>query len=76
METQLHYIYRGNYGLVNREEMLAAGISTDMAEELMALKLRFSFGHIRHPKELLEGVYLGSRAGDPEGRCPAATDRP
>lgn len=60
VEAQLHYIYRGNYGLVNREEVLAAGADDALADELMALKLKFAFGRIRHPKDLLDVVHLGS----------------
>lgn len=59
VESQLRYIYRGNYGLVNREEIIATGIAPDLADELMALKLKFAFGRIRHPKELLDAVILG-----------------
>ncbi len=60
VESQLHYIYRGNYGLVNREEIIATGIKPDLADEMMALKLKFAFGRIRHPKELLDAVILGN----------------
>ncbi|HVI49824.1 MAG TPA: bacteriohemerythrin [Candidatus Sulfotelmatobacter sp.] len=59
VEAQLHYIYRGNYGLVNREELLAAGATPELAEDLLALKLQFAFGRIRHPRELVSPVDLG-----------------
>lgn len=62
VETQMKYIHRGNYGLNSREELLAAGASQVQADELMAMKLRFSFGHIRPPEELLDTVHL---AGEP-----------
>ncbi|OIQ85575.1 bacteriohemerythrin [mine drainage metagenome] len=62
VQAQLHYIYRGNYGLVNREELLLAGASPDLAEDLLAMKQHFAFGHIRHPRELIEAVPLGARA--------------
>lgn len=60
VESQLHYIYRGNYGLVSREEIIAAGIDADLAGDLMAMKLKFAFGKIRHPRELLDTVILGN----------------
>jgi len=60
VEAQLHYIYRGNYGLVNREELLGAGASPELAEELLAMKLQFAFGRIRHPRELVQAVDLGA----------------
>jgi len=60
VEAQLHYIYRGNYGLVNREEIIAAGATPELADELMAMKLKFAFGRIRHPKELIDAVDLGA----------------
>lgn len=59
VEAQLHYIYRGNYGLVNREELMAAGASAALADDLLAMKSKFAFGHIRHPKELLDTIHLG-----------------
>ncbi len=62
VETQLRYIHRGNYGLISTEEMIAAGATPAMADELMAMKLRFSFGRIRAPEELLDTVPL---AGEP-----------
>jgi len=62
VESQLHYIYRGNYGLVNREELLAAGASPELTEDLLALKLQFAFGRIRHPRELVQAVELGEQA--------------
>ena len=62
VEAQLHYIYRGNYGLVNREELLGAGASPELAEELLAMKLQFAFGRIRHPRELVQAVDLGAEA--------------
>lgn len=62
VEAQMHYIYRGNYGLVNREEMIAAGASPEQADELMAMKLAFAFGSIRHPRDLLQAVHLGGES--------------
>ncbi len=58
VESQMQYIYRGNYGLISEEEMIAAGASPDQARELMRLKLRFAFGRIQNPRELLDGRVL------------------
>ena len=62
VETQLRYIHRGNYGLNSVEELLAAGATPAWADELMAMKLRFSFGRIQAPDELLDTAPL---AGEP-----------
>lgn len=59
LEAQMHYIYRGAYGLVNRKELLAAGASAEMADEWLAMKRHFAFGRIPHPRELLETIPLG-----------------
>ncbi len=53
IDSQMKYIYRGNYGLISVDEMVEAGISREKAEELMRLKLRFAFGHIRDSNDLL-----------------------
>ena len=58
LQTQLQYIHRGNYGLTSRSEMIAAGAAPDWADELMTMKLRFSFGHIRPPEELVDTLPL------------------
>ena len=39
VESQLRYIYRGNYGLVSREEIIQTGIPEEQATEMMRLKL-------------------------------------
>ncbi|MBF0142251.1 MAG: bacteriohemerythrin [Magnetococcales bacterium] len=54
VEAQLQYIYRGNYGLVSREELIRAGATSDQAEEMMRVKLRFAFGRIRPSQDLLD----------------------
>jgi hemerythrin len=52
--AQMEYIARGNYGLYSRDEILAAGIAPDLADEMMAVKLRFAFGKILPTDELLD----------------------
>jgi hemerythrin len=58
VQAQLQYIYRGNYGLISEQEMLEAGATAEEAAELMRLKLRFAFGAIRHPREMLDTATL------------------
>ncbi len=57
--AQLEYIFRGNYGLVSRDELLAAGADDASADEMMALKLKFAFGRIRESEELLGACRVG-----------------
>lgn len=58
VDAQMAYIYRGNYGLVSADELVAAGIERAQAEELMRVKLAFAFGVIRSTAELLQAVYV------------------
>ena len=58
VEAQMEYIYRGNYGLVSEEEIIATGIPADMAKMMMRLKLKFAFGKIRRMDEYLDLVVL------------------
>jgi len=54
--AQIQYIYRGNYGLVSEDEIIKAGTSPERAKELMRLKLKFAFGKIADPKDLLDSI--------------------
>lgn len=54
VEAQMQYIYRGNYGLVSEQEIMAAGIDAKTARAMMRLKLKFAFGKISPPDELLD----------------------
>lgn len=58
VDAQMDYIFRGNYGLVSQTEMIAAGASPELAQELMRMKLAFAFGQIRPSSELLQAVYV------------------
>ncbi len=62
VQTQMRYIHRGNYGLNSKDELVAAGATPAQADELMAMKLRFAFGHIQEPEELVDTLFL---AGEP-----------
>jgi hemerythrin len=44
VEAQLNYIYRGNYGLVSREELLEAGCHDDLVTKIFRMKEKFAFG--------------------------------
>lgn len=60
LSAQIQYIYRGNYGLVSERELMDAGASPEQAKELMRLKLKFAFGQIANPKELLDSLVVDS----------------
>lgn len=60
VDAQMRYIYRGNYGLVSREELMEAGAGAAQAAELMRLKLAFAFGRIRPTHDFLDRRVLGS----------------
>jgi len=38
IKAQMKYFYRGNYGLINKEELAAAGITGETAEQMMRIK--------------------------------------
>lgn len=59
VESQMRYIYRGNYGLVSREEMIEAGVSEEQAAEMMRLKLKFAFGRIRPTSDFIDTRIVG-----------------
>ena len=59
VESQLRYIYRGNYGLVSREEICQAGVSAEQATEMMRLKLAFAFGRIQPTRDFLDTRIVG-----------------
>ncbi|CAA6606482.1 Cyclic nucleotide-binding protein [Rhodospirillaceae bacterium LM-1] len=54
VSAQMRYIYRGNYGLISKEEIMQAGFGVQQAEAMMRLKLKFAFGRIRPTEEFLE----------------------
>lgn len=58
VDAQMAYIFRGNYGLASREELLETGLSAGQADEMMRMKLAFAFGRIRPSDELVEPVYV------------------
>ena len=62
VESQMAYIFRGNYGLVSLEELTQAGVNDDQARELMRMKLAFAFGRIRPSEELVQPLYVEREA--------------
>ncbi len=54
IDAQMDYIYRGNYGLISNEEIIAAGETPERAEMIMRMKLKFAFGRILPTEELLD----------------------
>ena len=54
VKSQMTYIYRGNYGLISREEIQQAGVAPELAHDMMRLKLKFAFGRIQDTEELLD----------------------
>jgi hemerythrin len=59
VRAQSQYIFRGNYGLCSREELMRAGVSEAEAREMMRIKLRFAFEKIRPTDELLDLLIIG-----------------
>ncbi len=62
VESQMRYIYRGNYGLVSREEICQAGVPAEQAAGMMRLKLAFAFGRIRPTRDFLDTRIVGEEA--------------
>src|SRR4026208_2613222 len=58
VDAQMAYIFRGNYGLISREELVETGLSGEQAAEMMRMKLGFAFGRIRPSDELVQPVYV------------------
>ena len=60
VDSQLRYIYRGNYGLVSREEIIQTGVSEEQATEMMRLKLKFAFGRIKPTSDFIDTCVVGN----------------
>ncbi|MBF0358958.1 MAG: response regulator, partial [Magnetococcales bacterium] len=59
VKAQMNYIYRGQYGLVSKEEIMACGVDEATAENWMRIKLKFAFGKIQSPNEFLDTLEIG-----------------
>jgi hemerythrin len=60
VEAQMEYIFRGNYGLKNKEELMGAGLRESEADMHMRMKLKFAFGKIKSSDELLDSLLVGN----------------
>lgn len=58
IESQLHYVHRGNYGLLSKSEIMQCNISEAKADQLMAVKLGFAMGEIHPEDKFLDTVVL------------------
>jgi len=61
VKSQMDYIYRGNYGLVNEEEYQNSGESEKFIRENMRVKLRFAFGRFMPSEEMINGICVGDQ---------------
>lgn len=62
VEAQKSYIFRGNYGLASREEFREAGCGPEEVELMWQLKMKFSFGKILAPEELIDTSLVNGEA--------------
>ncbi|MED5358862.1 MAG: cyclic nucleotide-binding protein, partial [Pseudomonadota bacterium] len=58
VKSQMEYIYRRNYGLISKDDMLEAGVKPERANKLMRMKLKFAFGKILDTEELLDHLFF------------------
>ncbi|MBF0416276.1 MAG: bacteriohemerythrin [Magnetococcales bacterium] len=60
VNAQMQYIYRGNYGLVSKEEVMETGMDAHTASEMMRMKLHFAYGKISSSNAFLDTIQVGS----------------
>jgi hemerythrin len=53
VRSQSSYIFAGNYGLASEKELMASGLPSETAHQMMRMKRWFAFGRIRDTEELL-----------------------
>ena len=58
VKSQMEYIYRRNYGLISKDDMLETGVKPERANKLMRMKLKFAFGKILETEELLDHLFF------------------
>ena len=61
VRAQMEYVYRGNYGLTSLEEILAAGVDPQSAEQMLRIKLKFAHGRIESTDSLVDTVVVGTQ---------------
>jgi hemerythrin len=59
VESQKQYIFRGNFGLATKQEILETGVNKSLADEMMRLKNKFRFGMEPSIEDLLDSVIVG-----------------
>jgi hemerythrin len=61
INSQMKYIFRGNYGLTSKEEISDCGIDAKYADELYRMKLRFAFGKLHEASNLLDSCIVANK---------------
>jgi hemerythrin len=61
IESQIRYIYRGNYGLTSLEEILSCGVEETLADKIYDIKMQFAYGRISPPEELFDKRIVGNQ---------------
>lgn len=59
--AQAEYITRGNYGLLNEEEIKSTGVRDPLARNMMRIKMKFAFDSIRKTEELVDMRFIGGK---------------
>ncbi len=59
--SQAEYITRGNYGLLNIDEIESTGVDKSIARDMMRIKMRFAFDSIKKTEELVEMRFVGEK---------------
>ena len=62
VQAQMEYLFRGNYGLASREELIEAEVAPAQADEIMRMKLAFAFGRIMPTEELIDPLFVARDA--------------
>ncbi|HIJ82590.1 MAG: cyclic nucleotide-binding protein [Magnetococcales bacterium] len=58
VRAQMHYIHRGNYGLLDKGELLVEGVDESTADMMMKIKIKFAFGAIREPSQIIDSLFI------------------
>jgi hemerythrin len=67
VKAQSRYIQRGKYGLLSKKELVEAGLSEEMADEMMRMKLEFSYGKIDKIEDLMDLRFVEKEPVDLKG---------
>ena len=58
VNAQMRYIYEGNYGITEEEDLIKTGISPEFAQTIMQLKLKFAFGQISPSEDFIDSCIV------------------